>query len=286
MPARRLRPRPGHIDSGGRATDLAGMTIQPTLFVPHGGGPCFFMDDPAGTWTKMGDFLRDLPGLLPAPPSAILCISGHWETQGFRFTGKTRPGLLFDYFGFPPHTYELSWPVPGDPALAARAAALLADAGLDAGIDADRDLDHGVFVPLKLSFPDADVPVVEMSLDAGLDPALAYAAGRALRPLRDEGVLIVGAGMSFHNMRAHSSGVDVTPPSRAFDDWLGAAVAEQDGRGERLARWADAPAARWCHPREEHLLPLMVAAGAAEGPGERVYEELLLGLAVSGYRFA
>ncbi len=258
---------------------------QPSLYIPHGGGPCFFMDDPAGTWTGMETFLKELPGRLPEPPRAILIVSGHWESEGFLFGAHPRPELIFDYYGFPPHTYQLSWPAPGDPALAERAAGLLRAAGYATGTDPDRGIDHGVFVPLKVAFPDADVPVVEMSLDQGLDPMLAWSAGRALRPLRDEGVLILGAGMSFHNLPAYRR-PQASEPSIAFDDWLADAIAEPEGRGERLAGWVNAPAARFAHPREEHLLPLMVAAGASKGPGRRVYGEMVMDTMISGFEFA
>ncbi|WBO22145.1 DODA-type extradiol aromatic ring-opening family dioxygenase [Sphingomonas abietis] len=259
---------------------------QPSLYIPHGGGPCFFMDDPRGIWTGMETFLRDLPTLLPARPTAILIVSGHWETEGFAFTAAARPGLLFDYYGFPPHTYQLTYPAPGDPALAAKAAGLLAATGMTTSLDATRGLDHGVFVPLKVAFPDADIPVVEMSTDLRLDPAEHLAAGRALAPLRDEGVLIIGAGMSFHNMRGYGRPAS-TEPSRQFDSWLAAAAtAEAGSRSDALLRWADAPAGRFSHPREEHLLPLMVAAGASDAAGERVYGELVMETAISGFRFA
>lgn len=262
------------------------MTIrQPSLFIPHGGGPCFFMDDPAGTWTGMAAFLRGLPAGLPETPRAILIVSGHWETEGFAFTATPKPPLIFDYYGFPPHTYQLAYDAPGDPALAERAAGLLRSAGYQAATDPDRGIDHGVFVPLKLAFPDADVPVVEMSLDRGLDPVLAYRIGRALRPLRDEGVLIIGAGMSFHNLPAYGK-PQATEPSLAFDDWL-ADVVEGDpaAREQRLAGWVNAPAARFAHPREEHLLPLMVAAGASASAGTRAYGEVVMRTMLSGFRF-
>ena len=259
---------------------------QPSLYIPHGGGPCFFMDDPAGLWTRMAAFLRGLPGLLPERPKAILIVSGHWETDGFRFTAATRPSLIFDYSGFPPHTYELRYDVPGDPALAERAAGLLRAGGYDSAIDPDRGLDHGVFVPLKVAFPEADVPVVEMSLDMRLDPVLAYRAGRALRPLRDEGVLILGAGMSFHNLSAYRR-AEAAEPSLVFDDWLSAVVEGAPADREAgLGGWVNAPAARLAHPREEHLLPLMVAAGASNAPGERIYGELVMETMISGFRFA
>ena len=258
---------------------------QPSLYIPHGGGPCFFMDDPAGSWTGMAAFLRSIPASLPETPKAILVVSGHWETAGLAFTASAKPSLFYDYYGFPPHTYELRYDAPGAPAIAAAAAELLRQAGIPAGLDAERGLDHGVFIPLKVAFPDADVPVVEMSLDRGLDPALHLAVGRALAPLRDQGVLIVGAGMSFHNMRGYRD-ARFTEPSEAFDAWLAETVqAAPAVRAERLTDWANAPAARLSHPREEHLLPLMVAAGASDAPGQRIYGELVLKTALSGFRF-
>ncbi len=263
------------------------MTTQPSLFIPHGGGPCFFMPDPDGTWTGMAEYLRSIPASLPQPPRAILVISGHWEEQAFAFTGAhDHPGLIFDYYGFPPETYRLTWPAPGAPWLAERGAELLRTAGLPTAIDAERGFDHGVFVPLKVAFPDADVPVVQMSLHASLDPALHLAAGEALAPLREEGVLVIGSGMSFHNLRAMGD-PRVTEPSREFDRWLArAAEAQPEERAARLAQWPGAPFARLCHPREEHLLPLMVAAGAGREPGEKDYGEVVLGGAVSAFRFA
>jgi len=258
---------------------------QPSLYIPHGGGPCFFMPDPAATWTGMAQFLGQLHLALPERPRAILIVSGHWETPGFRFTGSTRPSLLFDYYGFPPYTYQLRYDAPGAPELAERAAGLLRAAGLQASVDGERGFDHGVFVPLKVAFPEAEIPVVQMSLDRSLDPALHGAAGAALATLRDEGVLILGSGMSFHNLRAYGD-PRATAPSLAFDRWLGDAV-QQPGpeRGAALAAWEQAPAARVSHPREEHLIPLMVAAGASENAGRRAYGQLVLGTAVSGFRF-
>ena len=258
---------------------------QPSLFIPHGGGPCFFMDDPGGVWTGMADFLHGIAGSLPERPKSILVVSGHWETRGFAFTGAQRPPLVYDYSNFPPHTYELRYDVPGDPALASRAAELIDAAGLQARVDVERGLDHGVFVPMKVAFPDADIPMIEMSVDKGLEPALHLAAGRALAPLRDDGVLIVGSGMSFHNMRGYGD-PGFTAPSEAFDRWLTAAVqADPDTRARALAAWSSAPGGRLSHPREEHLIPLMVAAGASDQPGGRIYAEKVLQTAISGFRF-
>ncbi len=260
--------------------------LQPTFFIPHGGGPCFFMPDPAGTWTTLAAFLRALPANLPARPRAIVIISGHWETNGFGLTASPQPPLIFDYYGFPPETYQLAYAAPGAPALAATAAALLTAAGLTAALDPDRGLDHGVFVPLKMAFPAADIPVVEMSVDRSLDPALHLAAGRALAPLRADGVLIIGSGMSYHNMRGYGDPRS-TAPSAQFDAWLSDAVGrDPDARAALLTEWADAPAARLSHPREEHLIPLLVAAGASSLPGERVFHAEILSTLISGFRFA
>jgi aromatic ring-opening dioxygenase catalytic subunit (LigB family) len=258
---------------------------QPTYFIPHGGGPCFFMDDPQGTWTGMEAFLRSLSAELPEKPRAILVVSGHWETDGFAFTGAERPSLIYDYHGFPPHTYQIRYPVPGAPALAAHAAALLTEAGLSGRVDQIRGLDHGVFVPMKVAFPEADIPMVEMSVDATLDPALHSAAGRALAPLRDDGLLIIASGMSFHNMRGYGDS-RFTEPSQMFDDWLTAVLAKPgSARAEDLTKWELAPAARLSHPEAEHLLPLMVAGGAAQGPGKRIYSEKVMQTMISGFRF-
>ena len=156
---------------------------QPSFFIPHGGGPCFFMDDPRGTWTGMATFLRGLSGTLPRRPKAIVVVSGHWETEGFAFTGAAKPSLIYDYHGFPPETYALRYDVPGAPDLAHRAADLLRTAGIGGQVDEARGLDHGVFVPMKVAFPEAAIPMIEMSVDRSFDPALHIEAGRALAAL-------------------------------------------------------------------------------------------------------
>jgi aromatic ring-opening dioxygenase catalytic subunit (LigB family) len=265
----------------------------PTLFIPHGGGPCFFMApgdvQPPSIWDGMAAHLRGLAASVGPRPSAILVVSGHWETQIPTVNAASDHSLYYDYYNFPPHTYRLQYPAPGAPAVAERTRALLKEAGIESASDTARGLDHGVFIPLKLVYPEADIPIVQLSLQADLSPQAHLAIGRAIAPLRDEGVLIIGSGMSFHNMSAFRG-----PPGRfvdaakAFDTWLTEAVeAPPAARDAALAHWAGAPGARIAHPREEHLLPLMVAAGAAgDDAGARIYGEPLGGaMALSGYRF-
>ena len=156
---------------------------MPTFFIPHGAGPCFFMDwDPADTWDRVAAFLKGIHQTLPQPPRAIVLVSGHWLARDFSVTGHARPELVYDYYGFPAHTYELTYPAPGDPALAVRIAQLLEQGGLPAQVDPARGFDHGMFIPLKLMFPKADVPVVQLSLRRDFDPAAARAAPPAHRP--------------------------------------------------------------------------------------------------------
>ncbi len=259
------------------------------MYIPHGGGPCFFMDwtmGPKDTWDRMASWLRGIDASLPARPDKLLVVSAHWEAAVATVTTAEAPPLLYDYSGFPPHTYELTWPAPSSPELAARVQELLAAAGIASATDPKRGFDHGVFVPLKVAYPEARVPTVQLSLRRGLDPQAHLAMGRALAPLREEGVFIVGSGMSYHNMRGFM-GAGTREISERFDAWLAKTVAEEPGqRDADLTGWARAPAARDSHPREEHLLPLMVAAGAAgEDRGERVFRDEVMGAVVSAVRF-
>lgn len=261
-------------------------TRQPAIYLPHGGGPCFFMPDgamgPPGTWTAMRMYLEGIGASLPATPKALLVISAHWETEVPTVLASSQPPLLYDYSGFPPETYELTWPAPGAPELATRVQHLLGDAGIRTARDTTRGFDHGVFIPLKVAFPEAKVPTVQLSLREGLDPSEHLAIGRALAPLRDEGVLIIGSGMSFHNMRGFFRG-GLAEESRRFDAWLQKTVSEEPAtRDAQLEHWRDAPAARVCHPREEHLLPLMVVAGAGGAErGRTVFSGEAMGVQVS-----
>ena len=262
-------------------------TRMPTFFLSHGGGPWPFMDgDYRRAHAQLEASLQALPATLPEKPKAILMISAHWEETAFTVMTSPAPGMLYDYGGFPPHTYDVVYPAPGDPVLAERVVALIEAAGLPAARDTQRGFDHGAFCTLVPMYPDADVPVVQLSLKRGLQPADHLALGRALSPLRDEGVLILGSGFSFHNLRLY--GLSGREPSAAFDGWLQSALPSPAGRGDRLLAWAAAPAARIAHPREEHLLPLMVAAGAAEGDtGSCNYHEaqFMGGVTASSFRF-
>jgi aromatic ring-opening dioxygenase catalytic subunit (LigB family) len=239
-------------------------------------------------WTGLADWLTGLPATLPEPPRAILVISGHWESDPIAVNVQKRPPLLFDYYGFPEHTYQLRYPAPGDPRLADEIRGLLAAAGIPCVTDGRRGLDHGVFVPFLLIYPHADVPLVQISLKQGLDPTAHLKFGAALAPLRDQGVLIVGSGMSFHNLRVRSMENELIPGSQLFDDWLGQTVCQADieARNAGLSHWSQAPAARYAHPREEHLMPLMVAAGAAgTDVGIRTFNDVMMGWRISGFRF-
>ena len=258
----------------------------PTYFISHGGGPWPYMPEMRQPMAPLTASLQGIAREIGALPRAVLSVSGHWEAPRFTAMAGARPPMVYDYYGFPEHTYHLKYPAPGSPELAQRVRGLLEGAGLATSEDAERGLDHGVFVPFMLVLPDADVPVVEISLRADLDPAVHLRAGAALAPLRDEGVMVVGTGMSFHNMRMFGPGA--AEPSKTFDVWLTEAVTAPSAaaRNQALTAWEHAPAARASHPREEHLLPLMVAAGAAgDDLGVKVFEDQVLGATVSGFRF-
>lgn len=261
---------------------------SPVLYIPHGGGPLPLLGEPSHR--AMVEFLEKIPSRL-GKPKAILMVSAHWETEQPALTAAAQPQLIYDYYGFPPESYSIQYPAVGDPALAKRTYELLKAAGFNAQQDEQRGFDHGMFVPLKSMYPQADIPVVQLSLLQSLDAGLHIDMGRALAPLRDEGVLIIGSGMSFHNMKAFHHGVDSEQNGwlLAFDAWLRETCTSADlsvqERNERLARWLEqAPYARYNHPREEHLLPLQVCFGAAlaQTPqAETVFHDTVMGKMVS-----
>ena len=233
----------------------------------------------------MGAYLKGIAATLPERPKAILIISGHWEERLPTIYAPAVAKLLFDYSGFPDYTYHLRYPAASDAAVAARVKQLLETAEFAYGEDSDRGFDHGVFIPLMLMYPDADVPVVQLSLEAGYDAARHLAMGRALAPLRNEGVLIIGSGMSYHNLRAFGDARE-NQAAAEFDEWLLAAVTNTPLRAGAFTNWASAPGALRAHPQPEHLIPLFVAAGAAlEEPAVRDYSDRVFGKAVSGFLF-
>ncbi|WP_100640684.1 DODA-type extradiol aromatic ring-opening family dioxygenase [Alteromonas facilis] len=262
---------------------------QPVFFIPHGAGPCFFMDwSPKDEWAKLERYLSEIAETLPSRPTAIVLISAHWLTQDISVTGAEKPSLLYDYYGFPQHTYQLTYPASGMPDLSKRIVDQLSAAGMTATLDNDRGFDHGVFIPLKIMFPAADIPVVQVSLKRSLSAVEHIALGKLLAPLRDEGVLIIGSGMSFHNMRGYGK-ASFTQPSKRFDDWLAGALSDVASRDEALSAWEKAPGARESHPtgEEEHLIPLMVAVGAAgQDPGMKDFSDTILQTQISAFRFS
>jgi len=263
------------------------MTRLPTFFLPHGGGPCFFMDwNPKGAWDGMAQYLVSFADEVRDDIKAIIVISAHWEENIVTVTGNPNPDLIFDYQGFPPHTYDLKWPAKGERDLANQVSSTLIKGGIECRVDEDRGYDHGVFVPLLLAFPKADIPTIQISLCSNLSPETHLKIGRLLKPLRDEGVLIIGSGMSYHDVGALMGRKEVMG-SDEFDSWLSETILmSSEKREERLLDWSNAPSARLCHPREEHLMPLHVVVGAAtDGKSIIDYNETVLGAKISAYQF-
>ena len=197
-------------------------------------------------------------------PSAIVIVSAHWEASAVTVNTAPRPPMYYDYGGFPPHTFKLSYPARGDTALSARVKELVSSAGVAVKEDAVRGFDHGVFVPLLMLFPDGDVPTVELSLHASLDPALHFRIGQTLAPLIDDGVLIVGSGSNFHNFDYFFG--KTGPQASVFTDWLRETMTAVTpaARAARLLAIENAPGFRLAHPREEHLTPVFVVAGVVD----------------------
>lgn len=259
----------------------------PTYFISHGGGPWPWIPRMRDMLAPLERSLARMPSEIGQTPRAILMISGHWEEDCFAVMASPRPGMVYDYGGFPPETYRIVYPAPGAPEIAQRAADLIAAAGLPTRLDMTQGFDHGTFVPAYIMYPDASVPLFQISLRHGYDPAAHFALGRALAPLRDDGVLIVGSGLSYHNLRNFGPGARV--PSTAFDAWLQETLALPPAtRTAALLEWEKAPYARVCHAEEDHLVPLFAALGAAEGAAAvRTYydTEVFGGVTASSWKF-
>lgn len=259
----------------------------PTMFVSHGGGPWPFVDGMREMFARTAKEFAALPARLPHKPKAVLVITGHWEATEFSVSTAEHPPMDYDYSGFPAHTYQLQYPAPGSPVLAARVTELLAGGSITCKQDPARGFDHGTFVPLGLMYPNADVPIVLLSMKSGYDAAEHIRVGQLLAPLREEGILILGSGLTYHNMRGFGNPAS-TPVAAAFENYLNEAVTQPDAavRDKMLVDWAHAPSARQAHPREDHLIPLMVVAGAAGAdPGERIFVDHVMAVAMSNYQF-
>ena len=249
------------------------------VYFSHGGGPLPILGD--ASHQAMVDFMRQLPTRL-RKPDAILVISAHWEERVATMLGASAPVMFYDYYGFPAEAYEITYPAPGSPELAQRIVELLNRHQIPAEVDTQQGFDHGLFIPLKLMYPQADIPALQLSQLRGLDPAAHIALGKALRELVAENILVVGSGFSFHNMGAFDwQGENVPDPANdAFQNWLidvCTGPMPQSEREQRLLAWEKAPSARYCHPREEHLLPLHVCQGMANKPATVVFDDYILG---------
>jgi len=250
------------------------------IYLSHGGGPLPILGDPGHQ--GMIDFMRQLPNQLPKP-EAILVISAHWEQPQATMLGSAQPDMFYDYFGFPAAAYEINYTAPGNPHLANQIASLLGEAGIAARVDTHRGFDHGVFIPLNLMYPQAYIPTLQLSLINGLSPMTHLTLGKSLRKLLMQNLLVIGSGFSFHNMSAffHHYPDMISPRNNLFQDWLIETVTgdiPQSKRENRLAAWKDAPYANYCHPREEHLLPLHVCAGMASSSGRLLFDDKIMGI--------
>ena len=256
----------------------------PILYIPHGGGPMPLLGDPGHL--KLIEFLKTVVNRFERP-EAILIISAHWEFQVPALTAGSKPDLVYDYGGFPDEAYQITYPAPGQPELARDIAGLLAASGLPVHLNDQRGFDHGMFVPLKLMYPDADVPCLQLSLLNHLNAMGHIELGRALAPLRKRNVMVLGSGMSFHNLRSFfMPGLVSDEDNLAFQEWLNEVstsnISEQQ-RAASLANWHEAPGGMACHPRPEHLLPLHVCYGTANKKAERIFYDEVIGKPVSGF---
>lgn len=249
------------------------------IYFSHGGGPLPILGDQGHK--AMIDFMRDLPTKIPRPEK-ILVISAHWEEPEATLMAAESPTMFYDYYGFPEEAYQITYPAPGDPELATRIALMLSEHKFPTHFDPVRGFDHGLFIPLKMMYPEADIPCLQLSLLHSLDPVAHMALGKGLRGLLNDNVLVIGSGFSFHNLSAFFNQVDprADAANDMFQDWLietcsgvGLSLAERE---QRLINWEKAPNARFCHPLEDHLLPLLVCCGMAGEVGKVIFDDQIL----------
>lgn len=265
------------------------MTDRATiLYIPHGGGPLPLLDET--TYGNLNSYLRGFKDGIEKP-DAIVVISAHWEESVISITANAKPSMYFDYYGFPPETYEYQYPAPGNPELASRIHHKLGEAGLESHLDHERGFDHGLFIPLMLMYPEASIPCIQISLSNSLDAEFHIQIGKALRELKQQNLLFLGSGYSFHNMSVLMGAANEAnqQKNRQFEEWLAQTCSDsglsEAEREKRLIDWETAPQARFCHPREEHLLPLQVCYGIGGSPAKTTFQEAVGGLVTSAYQW-
>ncbi len=258
------------------------------LYLPHGGGPMPLLGDK--NHGKLIKFLKTIPNKL-RKPSAIVVISAHWEEKIPTITSAEYPKMIYDYYGFPEETYKLKYSAPGNPELAEEVLNAFNENGILAEKDDKRGYDHGLFVPLLLMYPEADIPCIQISQLKSLGSKEHIALGKALAKLMKKNILVVGSGLSFHNMREFFRKLPESDKKAVeFNNWLIETCIDEnlseDEREKRLIEWEKAPSSRFCHPREEHLLPLHVCFGIARAnnfKAELVFDDTVIGKRVSGF---
>jgi len=258
------------------------------LYIPHGGGPLPILGDPSHK--AMVKFLENIKSKINKP-SSIIVISAHWEEDEVKITSGKKPSLIYDYYGFPEASYKITYPVPGNHKLANKIKTLLEAKNINSKLDPKRGFDHGVFIPLKIIYPDASIPCVQISLLKNLDPKKHIEIGKALTSLIYENILLLGSGMSFHNLEillSASKNIDNdNAKNKEFDDWLVSVCTgkelENDKREKELVEWIKAPSARFCHPREEHLIPLHVCYGVNCEKADLIFNDYINDKKVSAF---
>lgn len=265
--------------------DNSGQHKAQIVYFSHGGGPLPILGDP--THRAMIAFMKKLPSYI-RKPEAILVISAHWEEPVATVISSPNPPLFYDYYGFPEQAYQITYPVPGNPTLSQKILNILSETGIPTGVNPQRGFDHGVFIPLKLMYPDADIPTTQLSLLRGLDPATHLSLGKSLSKLNNENILVIGSGFSFHNLHVFFNQMmgALDPENDAFQEWLietCTSPLDVQTREQALRHWEQAPSARYCHPREEHLMPVLVCAAMAGKPGEVIFDDQILGKRSVGF---
>ncbi len=249
------------------------------IYFSHGGGPLPILGDPGHR--AMNRFMKSLPNEI-RKPEAIVVFSAHWEQREVTIQAGESPNMVYDYFGFPEQAYSIKYPAEGNPELAQRISKILAENKIEHKLDSKRGFDHGLYIPLMMMYPEADIPCLQVSLISGLDEKAHIDLGKAMRQLLNENILFIGSGFSFHNLREFSFDGSNSKDARndEFQDWLISAIASEmteDERIKKLMNWEEVPSARYCHPRSEHLLPLHVCAGLAGGQGKTIFDDYIAG---------